>query len=198
MTANVLPSVLNKAHLARGLQSPSSLVRHCTALVLSKCLTKLDNVLHTLCETARKLEEDSDTGQWLKRSRELGVEVERRVPDFMVVVAMVQQKHATASGEQYQPQTSLLTESALRLLWLYHKLFPRLVSEVRFDVGKLLLGVFDFTHGLADSSDMNTDSFLMQKSQNGLDVLRQLHVVRLLKESDQFAWSTKSSESRYS
>ncbi|KAF8519438.1 ribosome 60S biogenesis N-terminal-domain-containing protein [Gautieria morchelliformis] len=195
MTTNVLPSVLNKTHLTKGLQSPSSLVRHCTALVLSKCLTKLDNVLRILCETARKLEEDNDTGQWLKRFRELEVEVERRVPDFMVIVAMVQQKHAMPSREQYQPQTSLLTESALRLLWLYHKLFPRLVSEVRFDVGKLLLGVFDFTHGLADSSDMNTDSFLMQNSQNGLDVLRQLHVVRLLKESDQFAWSTKSNAS---
>ena len=191
MTANILPSVLNKTHLTKGLQSSSSLVQHCTALMLSKCLIKLDNVLCTFREASRKLEEDGETGQWSNRSRELGVELEKRVPDFMVIVGMVQQKHFLGPGEQY-PQTGLLTEAALRLLWLYHKLFPRLVAEIRFDVGKLLLGVFVPKVGSTDSRDMDTDGFLIHQSQNGLHVLRQLHVIHLLIESDQFAWSSKA------
>jgi nucleolar pre-ribosomal-associated protein 1 len=111
------------------------------------------------------------------------LEVEKRLPDFMVIVAMVQQKHSMGSREQSNHQAALLAESALRLLWLYHKLCPRFVSEVRFDVGKLLLGVFDPLTGSTDGSVMDT---------NGLDVLRQLHVLRLLKEGDQFAWSSRS------
>lgn len=182
MTANILPSVLNKGYLTKGLQSSSILVQHCTALTLAKCLKKLDKILQTFCETARKLEEDDEAGQWSKCSRELVSEVEKRVPDFMVVVAMAQQK--------YTPHSALLTEIALRLLWLYHRLLPRLVSEVRFDVGKLLLGVFDPTFGSTDNSDVGANN--IQKSQSGLDVVRQLHVLRLLKESDQFPWSSKS------
>lgn len=199
ITANVLPSVLSKTHLTKGLQSSSGLVQHCTTLALLKCLLKLNNTLGTFHETARKLEEVRETGQWSKRSRELTLEVEKRVPDFMVIMAMVQQKHGMGSREPSNLQAALLAESALRLLWLYHKLFPRLASEVRFDVGKLLLGVFDpvITHGPTDSGDMDTDDYLNQASQDGLDVLRQLHVLRLLKESDQFVWSNKSGAYTY-
>ena len=189
-TANVLPSVLNKTHLTRGLQSYSSLVQHCTALMLSKCFTKLEKVLHTFHEISRKLEEEDETGQWSKRSRELEFDVERRVPDFMVIVAMVQQQATLCSREQRSPQAALLLEAALRLLWFYHKLFPSLVSKINFDISKLL-GIFTPTIGSTDSGDMGNDNVLIHQNQSGLDVLRQLHVVHLLMESDQFAWSSK-------
>ncbi|KAF8590297.1 hypothetical protein K439DRAFT_1512242, partial [Ramaria rubella] len=195
--ANVLPSVLSKPHLTKGLQSSSNLVQHCTAIVLSKCLAKLLCVLDFFHSTADSLEEDHETGQWLKRSRDLKTEVERRVPDFMVIVAMVQQKHAKVVGEQNTTKAALLTESALRLLWFYHKLFPRLVAEVRFDVGKLL-SVVDSMIDLTGSDKIDTDNPLDHGATNGLGVLRQLHVLRLLKESDQFAWSSKSSTSSHS
>jgi nucleolar pre-ribosomal-associated protein 1 len=99
------------------------------------------------------------------------------VPEFQVVVAFSQMK--VDGGEA---KLALLGESAQRLLWLYHLCFPQMVAEARFDVGKLL-------QGLVDASQ---DAVREGGSVFGLHGLKQLHVLRLLQESDQFTWSTKA------
>ncbi|KAG1732030.1 uncharacterized protein EDB91DRAFT_1058414 [Suillus paluster] len=80
---------------------------------------------------------------------------------------------------------ALLGESAQRLLWLYHLCFLQMVAEARFDVGKLL-------QGLVDASQ---DAVREAGNVCGLHGLKQLHVLRLLQESDQFTWSGKVANS---
>ncbi|TFY53062.1 hypothetical protein EVJ58_g9659 [Rhodofomes roseus] len=201
ITENILPAVNMKAHLSRGLQVPSALVRHCSALALAKCLIKYDAVVRAFREVEVALEEDAD-GQWARRRAEVEREVRRRVPDFQVVLGFAQKSAEGASvrtgpgvdaaGDVSMEQTThlvnpvrgaLLAESAQRLLWLYHRCMPALVAEARFDVGKLLLSLQNVVDRPTANSSSRTD---------GLDVLRQLHVLRLLSESDQFNWSGKA------
>ncbi|KZT67038.1 hypothetical protein DAEQUDRAFT_694819 [Daedalea quercina L-15889] len=196
ITENILPSVNIKVHLSRGLQAPSPLVRHCTALALAKCLLKYDAVVQAFRAIERALEEDAE-GQWARRRDEVEREVRRRVPDFQVVLGFAQKSSegvragTEAEGDVDMGQAgsavnpvrgALLAESAQRLLWLYHRCMSALVAEARFDVGKLLLSVQNVVRPTASPS-ARTD---------GLDVLRQLHVLRLLSESDQFSWSGKA------
>jgi nucleolar pre-ribosomal-associated protein 1 len=168
------------------------LAQHCTALALAKCLRKYGEILRAFEEIAKSLEED-DEGQWKRRIQDIEKEARRRVPDFQVVVAFAQQKVSDISALQsgttlsgnlvYNPQRlALLSECALRLLWLYHGCLPSLVGEARFDVGKLLSNFL---------GTPKTTTVENEEGQNtgGLHILRQLHVLRLLKESDQFIWS---------
>ena len=152
---------------------------------------KLHNVITTFRETAQTLREDEVTGQWLKRSLDLESEVEKRVPDFMVIISMVQQKHLVPM-EQSNAKTALLMESALRLLWLYHKSFPRLMAEVKFDVGKLLLSVVEPTIEATKDDHLDTDKLVIREQQTGFDIVCQLHVLRLLRESEQFVWLNRT------
>lgn len=187
---NILPSVNIKSHLSRGLQSPSALVQHCTALALGKCLTKYGAVLKSMREVQQALEEDEGNGLWSVRRSEVEREVLRRVPDFQVVVAFAQQKPAqvpmAVDGEVQDTtaftKAALLSESAQRLLWLYHRYLPQLVAEARFDVTRLLAGIHE---GILDSD-----------ATVGLVTLRQLHTLRLLNESEEFSIMGKAGKSR--
>lgn len=185
---NVLPSANIKTHLSRGLQSTSALVQHCTALALIKCLTKYRSVLDTF-QTVETALNEGDNGRWSVRRSELEREVRRRVPELQVVLAFAQQKghdilqHPSTSDAVPQAnlaRNALLLECAQRLLWLYHELLPILVSEARFDVGKLLQTTY-----AAESSKSSAVT-------TGVDTLRHLHVLRLLQVSDQFSWSSKT------
>ena len=191
---NIFPSVNTKAHFSRGILSASPLVQHCTAIALSKCLLKYSEVLKVMHKIEGELEEGESNGQWKKRRTELELEARRRVPDFQVVISFSQKAGEGAqSGRQHAVATAIppsnvrmamLAESSTRLLWLYHLCFPSLVAEVRFDVGKLLQSSFD--------NEVETDDIAGPTS--GLDTLRRLHVLRLLRESDQFLWFSKSGE----
>ncbi|KDQ65157.1 hypothetical protein JAAARDRAFT_75487 [Jaapia argillacea MUCL 33604] len=190
---NILPSVNIKSHLTKGLQSNSGLVRHCTALALSKCLIKYAEVLGVFGQVETALQEDGVDGQWGRRRAEVEREVRRRVPDFQVVVAFSQFKEPppkTASpgppATPNQARAALLSESAHRLLALYHQCLPSLVAEARFDVGKLMSA---FSDASAIEGILGIREFV------GLDNLRRLHILRLLKESDQFLWSSKTGTS---
>ena len=191
---NVFPSVNTKAHFSRGIMSTSSLVQHCTAMALAKCLLKYSEVLKVMHKIEGELEEGESYGQWKKRRNELEFEARRRVPDFQVVIAFSQK-----AGEEVQSakqgadatttpprkvRMAMLAESSTRLLWLYFLCFPSLVAEVRFDVGKLLQSSFD--------NEVGTDHMVGPTSR--LDTLRRLHVLRLLRESDQFLGFGKSGE----
>ncbi|KAI0352520.1 hypothetical protein OH77DRAFT_1523331 [Trametes cingulata] len=196
---NILPTPHIKTHLSRGLQASSPLVQHATALAFAKCLSKYEQVVRAFEAVERALEEDEEEGLWARRRRELEREVRRRVPDFQVVVGFSQrlneagqpmeaQGKEDGKGKEKQKErapnptrTALLTESAHRLLWLYHRLLPSVVAEARFDAGKLLQAIEDML--LHASSGSPTA---------GLDTLRQLHVLRLLRESEHFTWSGKS------
>ena len=183
MIENILPSVQTKIHFSKGLLSSSGLVQHCTALALTKCLIKYQAVDAQLRKVAFALEEDEEDGQWCKRRRELEREVRRRVPDFQVVVAFSHQKHPDVPGLQPNPtKIALLAESAQRLLWLYHCSLPSIVAEARFELGKLLQ-TFSTEGGLSDQEATDTASRLYR--------VQQLHILYLLKESDQFVWTTK-------
>jgi len=191
---NIFPSVNTKAHFSRGILSASPLVQHCTALALAKSLFKYSEVLKVMHRIENELEESESNGQWKRRRNELELEARRRVPDFQVVIAFsqkagddvqpVSEDEITKAGPPEKVHVAMLAESSTRLLWLYHLCFPSLVAESRFDVGKLLQNSFD--------NDVRTNSIARRNS--GLDTLRQLHVLRLLKESDQFLWSSKSGE----
>jgi nucleolar pre-ribosomal-associated protein 1 len=185
MIENILPSVQTKIHFSKGLLSSSGLVQHCTALALTKCLVKYQAVDAQLRKVASSLEEDEEDGQWSKRRRELAREVRRRMPDFQVVVAFSHQKQSDDPGgskQQSNPtKIALLAESAQRLLWLYHRSLPSMVAEARFEFGKLLQ---TFTNDRS-LSDQATDTA------SRLYRVQQLHILRLLNESDQFVWTTK-------
>jgi nucleolar pre-ribosomal-associated protein 1 len=118
-------------------------------------------------------------------------ELRRRVPDFQVVVAFAQQtatEGPTATGRQPNAiRNAMLSECAQRLLWLYHRCLPLLVAEARFDVGKLL-------QNFITNADPTESTVVDQGNSDGemaFRTVRQLHVLRLLKESDQFVWSAK-------
>ncbi|TFK65850.1 hypothetical protein BDN72DRAFT_178326, partial [Pluteus cervinus] len=191
---NILPSVNTKSHFSKGLQSSSALVQHTTAIVLSKCLTKLRNVFDAFNEAEEALGETEVDGQWSKRRRDLEREARRRVPDFQVILAFSQHKPTVTTKAPANPvKVALLAEAAQRLLWLYHQTLPALVEESRFDAGKSLLR---FTEAYSTSE--------IREQENGgdaaakLDVIQQLHSLRLLKESDQFSWSNKPTGSSHS
>jgi nucleolar pre-ribosomal-associated protein 1 len=195
---NILPTNTFKTHLTKGLQSPSPLVRHSTALALAKCLRKYDSVVTAFQEVADALEEEGD-GQWRQAVVGLETEARKRVPELQVVIAFSQQKSdiaqeksspgdGTAVAATLKPLTaSMISESALRILWLYHKCLPTLVAEARFDSGKLL---WSFLHRWSGE--------VQGQYVDGWDMLRRLHVLRLLKESDQFSWSGKTGSEAYS
>lgn len=169
---------------------------------MTKCLIKYDQVLQTFRKVAAELEEDEAEGQWFRRIRDLEREVRRRVPEFQVVVAFqhgsvhdaaaAANSNNTQGTDQLKPlnatRTALLSESALRVLWMYHRCLPALVAEARFDVGKLLQR-FSKTPSSDDGEEEVPDLDAVER----LDRVRRLHVLRLLKESDQFTWTGKLS-----
>jgi len=158
------------------------LVQHCTALALSRCLVKYQAVREQFRKVALALEEDEEDGQWNKRCNELERDVRRRVPEFQVLIAFSQQKNDPKIPSN-PTKSALLAESAQRLLWLYQHCLPSVVAEARFDVSKLLhtFSPEDTTEGDADE---HQSSFRLHRVQK-------LHILGLLKESDQFTWTGK-------
>ncbi|KAK7040796.1 hypothetical protein VNI00_009702 [Paramarasmius palmivorus] len=218
---NILPTSVNtKSYFSKGLQSsaandpsvpaPSNLglVQLCTAQAICQCLTKYTQVRDAMLRVADALEEDSvdysfnldensHRGQWRKRLIDLDREVRRKVPDFQVVVSFVGRVDAL---EQSVSQTSstpgakvdLLSEVAHRLLWLYQRCLPEVSGEARFDVGKLLATV--------DASLISDSSDEEASTSHDLKAVKQIHVLRLLKESEQFraSWIGKAGSSKHS
>jgi nucleolar pre-ribosomal-associated protein 1 len=187
---NILPSVGTKANFSKGLQSPSGLVQHCTALALARCLVKYHSVCDQFHKVAMALEENEEDGQWNKRCRELEREVRRRVPEFQVVIGFSQQKHTGPLNQINSTKIALLAETAQRLLWLYHRCLPAVVAEARFDVGKLLLAFSQESHAESQSDlDENDES---PNTASRLYRVQKLHILSLLKDSDQFVWTGKT------
>lgn len=195
---NIMPSIFSKEYISKGLLSyKEPLVVHCTALALTKILTKFQVVRNTFMEVEGVLEENVETGQWWRRRQEFEKHVRQRIPDFQVIIALSQKyswqsqsgpaSEESATGSQSKAQQTVLSEAALRLIQLYHRLLPEVVGDTRFDSGKLLSQVWSPVSEAPDAT--------------GLDILSQLHVLNILKESEQFSWTAKQgmrSESNYS
>lgn len=180
---NILPSVNLKAHLTKALQSTSALVQHSAALALAKCLTKCENVFGHFRQIEQALEEDGLDGQWSKRRRDVEKEIRKRVPDFQVIIAFAN-AYAAHSGHNGL-KSALMAEISQRLLWLYHTCIPSLVAEARYDVGKSLQALAEYS----------TENPSVSEDVEGLNHLKQLHVLKMLKESGQFIWHARTGES---
>ncbi|XP_006457598.1 hypothetical protein AGABI2DRAFT_123450 [Agaricus bisporus var. bisporus H97] len=187
--SNILPSDISpKLIFSKGLQSVSGLVQHCTALALAKCLIKYAKVVEAIKGIEEVLEMgDTEEGLWGKRRREVEKEVRKRVPEFQVIVGFSQQK---TQSVQQRPKPNLirgalLQESAQRLLLLYHIHLPEVVAEARFDVGKAL------TSFMLPANTGDEDGAVKK-----FNLVQQLHVLQMLKESSNFVWTNKSSNSR--
>ncbi|KAF9224544.1 hypothetical protein BS17DRAFT_780022 [Gyrodon lividus] len=198
--ANVLPPVGTKAHFTKGLQTGSAgIVQHCTALVLIKCLRKLAHVVRVFKMVEAALEEDEDEGQWSRRRNEVGKEARRRVPEFQVIVAFSQQNLSTSSSNT--TKHALLSESSQRLLWLYQECLADVVAEARFEVGKLVLNLAEGSLASLSLPGENAVSSIgeedKEQAPSPLQSVKQLHVLRLLSGTDQFAWAGKVASSSH-
>ncbi|KAJ3506576.1 hypothetical protein NLJ89_g6794 [Agrocybe chaxingu] len=196
---NVLPSVGTKHNFSKGLQSPSKLVQHCTALALARCLLKYKKVKEAWDQVRTALGEDdgpASEGLWTKRWKEVEREVRRRVPEVQVVLSFqFAAQQGMKDGKEAatdETQNALLVESSQRVLWLYHRCLPALVMEARFEVGKLL-GTFTKSRSTKDNhvDDQETDREIEESPAARLYRVQQLHVLRLLRDSEQFVWSGK-------
>lgn len=192
---NIVPSVLTRAWLTKGLLARSTgsttqaeqalssstsgtLVQHTTIRLITQCFLKLSDVL-AACPRG-----------WSERTAEVVDAVRKRVPELGVVVGVVQEATKVLQKDldnEYQTIDNgkkvrglLLAEGALRLLWLYARVLPSTMAETRFDVGKLL-----------QETEVNDDPVKKVDETNGLRVMCQVHMLRLLGESDQFVWSAK-------
>ncbi|QRW12827.1 nucleolar pre-ribosomal-associated protein 1 [Ceratobasidium sp. AG-Ba] len=177
---NIAPGVLSRTWLTKALlskstsaasqQSSGGLVQHTTIRLLTRCLLKL---LATL---------DSFPPEWTTRAAEVTDAVRRRMPEVGVVVGIAQEavKALGQEGDRAQEiKHELLAEGALRLLWLYSLVLPGAMAEVRFDIGKLL-----------QETELEVEK--EGENRNGMRVMCQIHVLRLLGESDQFVWHAKA------
>lgn len=180
---NIIPSVDLKLHLTKALQSNSALVRHSASLALVKILLKYGSVLHTCYQIEHALEEDGVNGQWTSRRQALEKEMRRKVPDIQTIVAFsaLNNNHAE-KGMNVITQHAMLSEVCQRLLWLYHRYLPALVAEARYETGKSLGSFMQF-----ENEDLEENLQIY-----GFLLLQQLHVLKSLKESDQFIWSSKA------
>lgn len=198
---NILPSVNSKTFLVKGLHPTSSaLVQHCSSIALSKSLLKYEQVIVGFQKVSLALGEaqvtaelqDEGGGQWARRIEEIRKEMRRRVPDWQVIVAFAQQQQTQQKVQPLIPHVEneaksvLLGEVAHRLVLLYHRCLPEVVAEGSFDVGKMLMS---FVAG-------ETDGFihLPPDSPLRLQNLSHLHIIQLLKISDQFTWAGKAGE----
>ncbi|KAL1732959.1 ribosome 60S biogenesis N-terminal-domain-containing protein [Schizophyllum commune] len=195
-----------KAHWTKALQHAKPLVQHAAALSLARSLAKYAAVLEAFDEVGAG-EADEGEGAWAARRAELEREVRRRVPEFGVIVGLSRVAEAGAKtveggdgaknpeGAVAPParnpaQRALLGEAAARLMWLYHRVLPGAVREVRVDVGRALVGMGDVA---AETLSEEDDDGVSAK----LRGVQQLHVLRLLQETEDFAWWSKPTGSTH-
>ncbi|KAF9233345.1 ribosome 60S biogenesis N-terminal-domain-containing protein [Melanogaster broomeanus] len=157
------------------------------ALVLIKCLRKLAELIHVFKMVEAALEEDEDEGQWSCRRYEVEKEARRRVPEFQVIVAFSQQ-NLSASSSTNVTKHALLSESSQRLLCLYQD------WQVGPEPGEGSLASLSLSGENTVTSIGNGDK---DQASSPLQIVKQLHVLRLLSGSDQFAWAGKVASSSH-
>lgn len=230
---SILPSPLTKQHLSKGLQYPDGLVQHMTALTLARALQKLEAVQKVLSEIEAELRTEPSTSAespWARCQRELEMECRKRVPEVFVVIAFAQKSATLArsnpdSGDEPDPalvaKSTMLAESALRLLGLYHHTLPSIAQEAKFDVGKLLVSSSSVKAERREKREGRAGSVISDSGSvgsvgtvgtaglgggfghargdvEGFEALSQVHVLRLLGEVRNWNWSNKAGTSNCS
>ncbi|KAJ3857360.1 hypothetical protein EV368DRAFT_30415 [Lentinula lateritia] len=165
------------------------LVQHTTALTLCRCLRKLMQVQAAFLQAARaagELEADAQmgnshvgdsghtSGAWTRRLTEVTREVRARLPDIQFVLAFLK-PNPTA--------LMLLSESAHRLVWLYHACFMSTPEGLgRFDVGGLMANLSIFS-----AEEPNKQEVIVAASElDGLQMIKDIHIIRTLRLSEEF------------
>lgn len=168
---SILPSIILKAYLTKGIKNPSPLVQLWTVVFLTRVLQKLQLVI----EAFEKAATAADSA-WSNVIREIQVEIKARFVDVQTIIAL-QQSLALENSESPSKKSPLLYETATRLLKLCLQILPGVSSELTFDVGKVI------KEGVQDD---NAD---------GLQVLTQCHALELVLDSPGFKYTGKSSKS---
>jgi nucleolar pre-ribosomal-associated protein 1 len=225
---SVLPAPLTKQHLTKGLSHADGLVQYMTALTLARGLQKLDVVQQLFREIEAEVGNKPSTSAenpWATIRRELELDCRRRVPEVQVIIAFAQKAATLPPAEPETDEdnalvakSTMLTEVALRLFGLYHRTLPSLASEVRFDVGRLLVSsssnkaerrerqlakveragsVLGETGsvasvGTAGTAGMGGGFGHARGDVQGFEALSQVHVVQLLSEVQNWQWTNKA------
>ncbi|KAJ4475724.1 hypothetical protein J3R30DRAFT_3706325 [Lentinula aciculospora] len=197
------------------------LVQHTTALTLCRCLIKFTQVRKAFLLAARAAGESgedaevdvstvgnlkSTMGPWTRRLAEVTREVRARLPDIQFVLAFLKRigvaalpplvplPNAPSTGTVNSAALALLSESAHRLVWLYHACFVSaltlsMVEEGlgRFDVGGLMANLGMFSAEESDVRNVNSEANSAAGGFLGLEMLKDVHIVRTLRSSSDFS-----------
>ncbi|KIK54460.1 hypothetical protein GYMLUDRAFT_1022449 [Collybiopsis luxurians FD-317 M1] len=184
------------------------LVQHTMALMLCRCFGKYMQVRSAFLKAAQAAGEfeeiavvgtrvKSSPGAWSKRLAEVNKEIRSRLPDAQVILAFLKRVEAAASSQRDTSSTAskasnptalaLLSESAYRLVWLYHACFATNSLSTadegpgRFDVGSLVASlsmVSVQSDNLAEEEEVDTII--------GLKTMKDIHILRTLRLNGEF------------
>lgn len=162
----IFPPSLSKVWYSKALQHEAPLVSFLASLFILAGLQKATRVLEALAESSRRLEENPLTGRWAALAMRVREHCRITLPDPQIVVALMQKtavgvpkvevkkkssrskekavkmdvdkvEETPAKEEKEDGGRHLRTNVALRLLWLYHRVVPSLISTLRFDFARL-------------------------------------------------------------
>lgn len=213
----------------KGLQHAEGIVQHMTAITLSRALAKLGQVqeLFSFIETELYPNGQPDN-PWARRQRELEMEVRKRLPELAVIVAFAQKSAQLAPAEPdpdseedraLVTKSAMLTELALRIFSLCNRILPSMASELKFDVGRLLVSSSSAKQEKKEKQQAREGSVIGDDAQSvksigtvgskgtigmrggfgqsrgeveGFEALSQVHVLELLGEVRDWHWSNKA------
>nr|XP_019048954.1 hypothetical protein I302_02734 [Kwoniella bestiolae CBS 10118]OCF27884.1 hypothetical protein I302_02734 [Kwoniella bestiolae CBS 10118] len=198
---SILPAPLTKTHIMKGLQHTDGLVQHVTAITLARGLQKLSDVQQLFLQIEQEIEDEPSTSQenaWTKGRRELELEARKRIPELSVIIAFAQKAATMAPSEAeteaeiaLASKSAMLTEIALRIFGLCNKTMPSMGSEMKFDVGRLLVSAS------SASAERRARREAREGSVVSFEALSQLHVLQLLGEVRDWTWMNKAAGSQY-
>uniref|UniRef100_A0A8C1ACR5 URB1 ribosome biogenesis homolog n=1 Tax=Cyprinus carpio carpio TaxID=630221 RepID=A0A8C1ACR5_CYPCA len=155
-----LPSVCNKAFFTQGLNLPNLVVQHTTISLLAFILKRAQkNIEHCLDKTVWEISDIYSPAlmeEFVQLYREA---LSKILPDIVSVVSNWQshskekedavkttgtgqkQSEEHSNTRQDDPQLILVKALLLRVMCLYQRVVPHLVSQSKFDFSKLLKGI---------------------------------------------------------
>lgn len=226
---SVLPAPFTKAHLMKGLQHTEGIIQHMTAVTFSRALTKLSQVQELFSSIELELYPGGQPDNpWARRQRELQMEIRKRLPELAIIVAFAQKSAQLAPAEPdpdseedraLVTKSAMLTELALRIFSLCNKTLPSMASELKFDVGRLLVSSSSAKQEKKEKQQVREGSVIGDDAQSvksigtvgsrgtigmrggfgqsrgeveGFEALSQIHVLELLGEVRDWNWSVKA------
>ncbi|KAF9365845.1 hypothetical protein BGX34_008056 [Mortierella sp. NVP85] len=197
MIENILPGPVNRTILSKGLQHSSILVRYFTVVELAAVFQKTEQVVAVMQSAVKALADDEETPivndsmdlddtptntkvvdppaqKWAAAITLLLAELRRRVPDLQIIISLhngIQSTALTDTSEEERTRHHLFNNGILRLIKYYQRFLPQVVSESKFDVGKLIPSNF---------STVQAGTLI--------------HLLELLLALNDFRWSNKSQD----